>query len=120
MAKKARRKLDEDAEADAFTFPEFDERKFLRHEYEQTAATGLAIGLAILLGFVSWAIDRVGLPLVVPVVVSVAVIVFSPYLFLRVRETAGEYTKGDWAGLILTETFGWLGVWFLLLDVLHF
>jgi hypothetical protein len=118
VAKKARRKAEEEAE-NAFSFPEFDERKFLRHEYEQTTTTALAIGLAVLLGFVSWAIDRAGLPLVIPVVVSVAVIVFSPYLFLRVRETASEYTKGDWAGLILTETFGWLGVWFLLLDVLH-
>ncbi|MCI4327102.1 MAG: hypothetical protein L3K16_05640 [Thermoplasmata archaeon] len=118
MAKKARRKLDEDAEA-GFSFPEFDERKFLRHEYEQTFATGLAISFAIALGFVSWAIDRAGLPLIVPVVIAIAAVVFSPYLFIRIRESAGEYTKGDWAGLILTEMFGWLGIWFLLLDVLR-
>src|SRR5580700_2380731 len=105
MAKKARRKLEEDAEANEFTFPEFDERKFLRHEYEQTVATGLAIATAIALGFVSWAIDRAGLPLVIPVVVAIAAIVFSPFLFRRLRESAGEYTKGDWAGLILTEAF---------------
>jgi hypothetical protein len=119
MAKKAKRKLDEAGEIKPFAFPEFDERKFLRHEYEQTAATAIAITLAVVLGFASFALDRLGVPLVVPVVVAIAVIVFSPYLFQRVRDAATEYTKGDWAGLILTEAFGWLGIWFLLIDVLH-
>jgi hypothetical protein len=119
MAKKAKRKLDEDGAIKPFEFPEFDERKFLRHEYEQTFATGIAISIAVFLGVVSWAMDRVGLPLIVPVVFSIAFVVFSPYLYLRIRETATEYTKGDWAGLILTEAFGWLGIWFLILDVLR-
>ncbi|MCI4325766.1 MAG: hypothetical protein L3K00_07825 [Thermoplasmata archaeon] len=119
MAKKGKRKLDEAGEIKPFEFPAFDERKFLLHEYEQTVATVIAITLAVVLGVVSWAMDRAGLPLVVPVVVSIALIVFSPYLFQRVRDAAGDYTKGDWAGLILTEAFGWLGIWFLLIDVLH-
>jgi hypothetical protein len=119
MAKKAKRKLDEDGAIKPFEFPEFDEWKFLHHEYEQTVATAIAITIAAVLGIVSWAMDRVGLPLIVPVVFSIAFVVFSPYFFQRVRESALEYTKGDWAGLILTEGFGWLGVWFLLLDVLR-
>jgi hypothetical protein len=118
MAKKARRKAEEE-EGNEFTFPEFDERGFLRHEYEQTFATAIALVVSVALGVVSWAIDSAGLPVVVPVVVAVAAIVFSPYLFLRLRETAGDYTKGDWAGLILMETFGWLGIWFLLLDLVR-
>jgi hypothetical protein len=120
MAKKGKRKLDEAGEIKPFEFPEFDERKFLRHEFEQTIATAMAITIAVGLGFLSWAMDRAGLPLVVPVVASIAVVVFSPYLFQRLRELSADYTKGDWAGLILTETFGWLGIWFLLIDVLHF
>jgi hypothetical protein len=116
MAKKARRKAEEE-EANEFTFPEFDERSFLRHEYEQTFAMAAALVVAIALGVVSWAIDSAGLPVVIPVVLAVAAIVFSPFLFLRWRTTANEYTKGDWAGLILMETFGWLGIWFLLLDL---
>jgi hypothetical protein len=117
MAKKARRKREEDAESTAFEFPEFDLRKFLEHEYEQTYATALSLGLAVLLGFASWGLARAGLPSVVPLVVGLAVIVFSPYLLQRVRTAAQEYTKGDWAGLILTELFGWLGIWFLLLSL---
>ncbi|HKV89877.1 MAG TPA: hypothetical protein VJQ43_01625 [Thermoplasmata archaeon] len=119
MAKKARRRLDEEQEANAFEFPEFDVTKFLRHEYEQTAATGIAIGLAVALGFLSWALDRAGLPYVVAAVVGLAVVAFSPYLFQRVRPASEEYTKGDWVGLILTELFGWLGLWFLFLQVLR-
>lgn len=119
MAKKARRKLEETAEQTKFEFPEFDLPKFLRHEYEQTFATGLAVVVAVALGFLSWALDRSGLPYVVPVIAGIAILVFSPYLFLRVRPAADEYTKGDWVGLILTETFGWLGIWFLLLEVLR-
>jgi hypothetical protein len=119
MAKKARRKLDEDSPESKFEFPEFDVGKFLRHEFEQTFATGLAIGLAVALAFVSWALVRAGLPYVVPGVVGVAVIAFSPFLIQRIRPSAEEYTKGDWVGLILTEAFGWLGIWFLLLNVLR-
>jgi|SRR5580658_8167001 hypothetical protein len=119
MAKKGKRKLDEAGEIKPFEFPEFDERKFLHHEFEQTFATAIAISLALVLGVASWAMDRANLPLIVPVVASIAVVVFSPYLFQRVRDLASDYTKGDWAGLILTETFGWLGIWFLLIDILH-
>ena len=119
MAKKARRKAGEDAEAPEFQFPEFDLAKFLRHEFEQTYAVAIALVIAIALGVVSWAVDFRTLPLAVPVVVGIVGVAFSPYLIQRLRSASTEYTKGDWAGLILVEVFGWLGVWFLLLNVLH-
>ena len=119
MAKKVRRKGGDDADAPAFQFPEFDLAKFLRHEFEQTYAVAIALVVAILLGFVSWAGDFAKLPLVVPVVVGIVGVVFSPYLIQRLRTASSDYTKGDWAGLILVEVFGWLGVWFLLLNVIH-
>ena len=43
----------------------------------------------------------------------------SPILIQRLRPKASEYTRGEWAGLILLEFFGWVGFWFLLSDVLH-
>lgn len=119
MAKKARKKVGDDPEHPAFRFPEFEIEKFLQHEFEQTFAVLVALVLAVVLGVVSWAIDRAGLPDVIPVVLGIAGIAFSPYLIQRLRRDSGEYTKGDWAGLILVEAFGWLGLWFLLLNVLR-
>ncbi|MCI4317914.1 MAG: hypothetical protein L3J96_05190 [Thermoplasmata archaeon] len=118
MAKKAKRKLEEDEANASFEFPEFDERKFIVHEFEQSWAIAIAFALSGLLGALSYLIDRVNLPLIFPVVVGVGLVALSPFLILRIRPLASEYTKGDWAGLILTEFFGWLGIWFLLLNVL--
>jgi hypothetical protein len=122
MAKKARRKLDED-ESPAFQFPEFDVRTFLTHEYEQTYATAIVIVLAVLLALLAVALDSIlngtGLATLVPLVLGVAIVAFTPFLILRLRGPAKQYTKGDWAGLILTEVFGFLGLWFLLLNVFH-
>ena len=123
MAKKARRKMEEETEESTFQFPVFDEGKFLSHEFEQTYATLLAVGLGLVLAFVAWAWDRYlagPLPalLVVPLVLGIAVIAFSPFFVPRLRPEASEYTRGDWAGLIVIQLFGWLGLWFLLLNVL--
>ena len=41
----------------------------------------------------------------------------SPWIFQRLRPASSEYTKGDWASLILMQTFGWLGIWFVLTDL---
>ena len=117
MAKKAKRKLEEDEEYASFRFPDFDEVKFIAHEFEQSIAIGIAFALAGVIGVLSYLIDRTSLPLVVPVVAGIALILFSPFLIQRLRPLSGDYTKGDWAGLILTEFFGWLGIWFLLLNV---
>lgn len=117
MAKKARRKLDEDEEYKGFRFPEFDEGKFLAHEFEQSIAGGLSIGMAIVLGFACWFVDRVAPVFVAPLVGS-AGLILSPFLIQRLRPLSAEYTRGEWAGLIAMELFGWLGIWFLLVDVL--
>jgi hypothetical protein len=123
MAKKAKRKLAEDEKFDEFRFPEFDERKFLSYEYEQSIATAIAVGLAILLAGISWEIDRVigaNSPyLEVPWVIGVAGVVAAPFLIRTVRPLASEYKTGDWAWLILTTFMGWLGIWFLLADLFH-
>ena len=123
MAKKAKRRLADEEKYDAFQFPEFDERKFLAHEYEQSIATAIVIVLAVLLAAISWAIDRTIGPnstlLSVPWVVGVAGVVAAPYVIRMLRPLSGDYTKGDWFWLILTTFMGWLGFWFLLTDLVH-
>jgi hypothetical protein len=125
VAKKARKKLEEDAEVGSFQFPEFDERSFIAHEFEQTIATGFAVAIAVGLAALSFGIDRglsaysqPTLQWLVPLAVSIAVIAFSPLIVQRLRPNAPEYTRGDWASVILLEVFGWLGFWFLFTDVL--
>jgi hypothetical protein len=117
MAKKARRKMEEDDEYTSFKFPEFDERQFIDHEFEQSTAIIIAFFFAVFLGLLSYLIDRAALPFIIPAVLGAGLIVFSPFLIQRIRPLAKDYTKGDWAGLIMTEFFGWLGIWFLLLNV---
>jgi len=124
VAKKARKRLEEEAEANSFEFPVFDERAFISHEFEQTVATGFAVAFAVLLAVISFGLDRVlrsasqaALEGAVPALVSLALIIASPFLLRRLRTAASTYTRGDWASLILLELFGWLGFWFLLTDV---
>ena len=118
MAKKVKKKLEEDEEARSFTFPEFDVPGFLKHEFEQSAATLIAVLLSVVLALVCFGLDRTILPVVVPLGVGIALIVASPFVIMRLRPDTSGYTKGDWAGLIVTELFGWLGVWFLLLNLI--
>jgi Flp pilus assembly protein TadB len=116
MAKKVRRKAVEEHRA-AFEFPEFDERAFLSHEFEQTVAVTVAILVAIGLGVLSWALVFAGIPWFVPVALSLAIVILVPILLPRFRSQARQYTKGEWAGLLMTAIFGWLGFWFLFLNV---
>ena len=116
MAKKARKKLEEDAIA-AFEFPQFDEAGFVWKEYELTSATALAGVITLALGLVSWALSAIGLPWFVPLSLGLAGLVGSVFLIQRVRPNSSYYTKGDWAGLIALEFFGWLAIWFVLLNV---
>ena len=118
MAKKARRKLEEEEEAHAFQFPEFDELKFILHELEQSWAMIIAFIITVGLALVSWAIDHwAGALLFAPLILGIGVIAFSPSMIQRLRPLSHEYTRGDWAGLILVELFGWLGLWFLFLSI---
>ncbi len=117
MAKKVRRKL-EDEEAAAFEFPVFDEVGFLTKEYELMGALIVACAIALLLGILGWAMTSASLNGFIPFGVGLVVIFLSPFLIRRVRSRSKLYTKGDWAGLIMLEFFGWLALWFVLLNVL--
>lgn len=119
MAKKAVRKLEEDDEYRNFEFPAFDEGKFLSHEFEQTYATLLAFAFAMLIGLASFAVSRTVLGALAGFGVGVVLIVATPYVIQRLRANSSEYTRGEWAALLLLEIFGWLGSWFLVTDLLH-
>ncbi|HEV2231369.1 MAG TPA: hypothetical protein VGV64_02710 [Thermoplasmata archaeon] len=117
MAKKGKKRLEEQEELRAFRFPDFDERKFVAHEYEQSIATAIAVGFALALALASWEIDRTGLPGILPPVLGLLGIVALPGVLRRLRPLSTDYTRGDWFWLILTGLLGWLGLWFLLLNL---
>jgi hypothetical protein len=116
MAKKARRKL-EDEEEQAFEFPVFDEKGFATKEFELGSGLLLVGIFTIGIGLVSWAISTLGVTVWVPLALGILVIVLSPFLIRRLRERSSLYTKGDWAGLLALEFFGWFALWFLLLNL---
>jgi hypothetical protein len=119
MAKKVRSRPEDTAES-RFEFPVFDERAFIVHELELTLATIFSVVIAVLAGVLSAILTIYGgaaLTLAAPVAVGLVVIIFSPFLLRFLRPQANEYTRGDWAGVILLELFGWLGIWFLLAGV---
>ena len=117
MAKKARRKLEEE-EASAFEFPTFDETTFATKEFE--LGTGLlVVGLITVgIGVFSWVLSAMGLSVWVPLGLGILVIASSPFVIQRTRVRSSLYTKGDWAGLIAMEFFGWFALWFLLLNLI--
>lgn len=117
MAKKVRRNPEAEEET-KFEFPAFDEAGFVTKELEMTAALSLASGFAALLGIVSWLATNAGLPWWVPILFGLLGLVAGPLVIQRVRSRSGLYTKGDWAGLIALEAFGWLALWFVLVNVL--
>jgi hypothetical protein len=116
LAKKVRRRLEEE-EAAAFEFPAFDETSFATKEFE--LGTGLlVVGIITLaIGVGSWALSIAGLTVWIPLALGILVIVASPFVIQRLRKRSDLYTKGDWAGLIAMEFFGWFALWFLLLDL---
>jgi hypothetical protein len=116
VAKKVRKKLKEE-EAAAFEFPVFDEVAFVQKEYELTAGLALASLFAVLLGILGWVMTVAGIPWYGPFTVGLAGIVASPNVIRQLRRSSALYTKGDWAGLIALEFFGWLALWFVLLNV---
>lgn len=117
MAKKARRKL-EDEEEQAFEFPAFDEKAFGKKEFELGSGLLLAGIITVGIGLLSWAISTTGVTVWVPLALGILVIILSPFLIRRLRTLSTLYTKGDWAGLIAMEFFGWFAIWFLLLNIL--
>jgi hypothetical protein len=113
MAKKVRRKLEEE-EAAAFEFPVFDEVAFVSKEFEMTYALAIAGALTIVLGVLGWVLSVAGLFWYIVFPIGIVVLALSPMLVRRLRPKASAYTKGDWAGLIALEFFGWLALWFVL------
>ena len=116
MAKKVRKKPDELDEYRTFQFPSFDEQRFLTHEFDQMAGTLAAISIAVGLGIASFFITHLGIDYV-PIALAVVVTFLSPYLIRRIHRPVTPFTKGEWAGFFLMELFGWLGIWFLLLNL---
>lgn len=116
MAKKVRKKPDELEEYRSFHFPEFNEGQFLTHEFDQMSGTLASIAIAAGLGVASFFISHIGIPYV-PIVLAIVVVFFSPMLIRRIHRPTTPFTKGEWAGFFLMEIFGWLGIWFLLLNL---
>jgi hypothetical protein len=116
VAKKVRRKLEEE-EAASFEFPVFDEVAFVTKEYELMGGLIFASIIAVLLGLLGWALYVAGLPWYPPFLLGLAGLIASPYIIRRFRARSTLYTKGDWAGLIALEFFGWLALWFVLINV---
>lgn len=116
MAKKVRRKL-EDEEAASFEFPVFDDVAFVKKEFELASGLTLAGLLALVIGLLAWALTVTGLPWYVPFPIGLALAVATPVILGRVRAGTSIYTKGDWAGLIFLVFFGFLAIWFLLVDL---
>ncbi len=108
--------MEEDA-IPAFEFPQFDDSGFVWKEYELATATALAGVFALVLGLVAWILSATGLNGYIPFGLGLAGIVGSVFLIQRIRSNSRYYTKGDWAGLIALEFFGWLAIWFLLLNI---
>ena len=129
MAKKVRKKLEEDEAAREFAFPHFDVREFVIHELEQSYATALALVFAALLALVSWQLTLLGSPGGAASGVGVlalsrgalalgAVWAFAmSHVLRRVRPKSEEYRRGDGASLVLVYVFLWLGLWALFLNV---
>ncbi|HYA70358.1 MAG TPA: hypothetical protein VEH28_03205 [Thermoplasmata archaeon] len=113
MAKKVRRKLEEE-EAASFEFPTFDEDAFATKEYELTYALALAGVITILMGILSWILSVSGIYWYFVFPLGLVIMGLSPTIIGRLRSNSSLYTKGDWAGLLALEFFGWLALWFLL------
>ncbi len=116
MAKKARKKLEDEEEA-AFEFPVFDDAAFVKKEFELAAGLTIAGVIALALGFAGGALTLAGVPWWGPFLVGLVGVIATPIVISRLRTRSTLYTKGDWAGLIFLVFFGYLAVWFLIVDL---
>ncbi len=117
MAKKVRRKPDEEAEEKAFDFPVFDEVAFATKEFQLTGGVAIAGAIAVLLGAFAWLCTSATLPWYVPFPICFLVAILTPWFLGRLVAGASAFTKGDWAGIVALEFFGFLAVWFVLVDL---
>jgi len=113
MAKKVRRKLEEEEEP-AFEFPPFDEAAFAAKEYELTNGLAFASAITIFMGVLSWVLSVSGFFWFIVFPLGLLLMFASPYIIRLFRSKTSTYTRGDWAGLMALEFFGWLALWFVL------
>lgn len=116
MAKKVRRKPEEE-EAAAFEFPVFDEAAFVAKEGEMSAALGLFGIATAVLGLGSWALTHGGVPFWGPLLLGLLGLAVTPLAVARLRSRSDLYTRTDWVGLGALEFFGWLAIWFVLVNL---
>jgi len=116
VAKKGRRKLEEE-EAAAFDFPVFDEVGFVTKEFELGAALAVAGILTVVLGLIAWVFTHLGFAWYVPLLVGLLGIALSPFVIREVRARHDLYAMSDWAGLLALEFFGFLALWFVLVNL---
>ncbi len=117
MAKKVRRKPDEEAEEKAFDFPVFDEAGFAAKEFQLTSGIVLGSVIAVLLGLLAWSATHANLGWYVPFPIAFAIVLLSPWFLGRIVAGAARFTTGDWAGIVALEFFGFLAVWFVLVNL---
>lgn len=117
MAKKVRRKPDEEAEEKAFDFPVFDEAAFASKEFRLTWAVALGAVVAVALGAFAGFCTSWHLPWYVPFPVAFLLVLLSPWGLGRAIRGSSVFTRGDWAGVVALEFFGFLAVWFVLVNV---
>jgi len=115
MAKKAKRKLEEEEEA-AFEFPVFDDVAFVKKEFALTTALTIAGLWAVIVGLLVWAIAAASAPWYASFGFGILLTAATPVLIGRLRPTS-QFTKGDWLGLIFLVFFGFLAIWLLLVDL---
>jgi len=116
VAKKAKRKLEEEAE-NAFEFPEFDEKGYLAHEFEQFYATVTGFVLGVVIGVAAFGVGLTGVSVYLPLGVGLAGTAAGALVIRQLRAGSADYTKGDWAALVALMFFTFLGFWFLLANV---
>jgi hypothetical protein len=116
MAKKAKRKLEEEAE-NAFEFPEFDEKGYLAHEFEQFYATITGFVIGVVIGVAAFAVGLAGISAYVPLAVGLGGTFGGALVIRQLRPGSADYTKGDWAALGALMFFTFLGFWFLVANV---
>jgi hypothetical protein len=118
VAKKGRRRTDEEAEEHAFEFPVFDEKQFASKEFELTGSVAVAGAVAVLLGGFAWFCTSLGLAWYIPFPLAFLAVVLSPLFLDRLRPGRTIFTKGDWAGILALEFFGFLAAWFVLVNAI--
>jgi predicted metal-binding membrane protein len=116
MAKKAKRKLEEEEE-EAFEFPVFDDAAFVKKEFALATGLGIASGFAVGVGLIAFGLTLAGLQWWAPFALGILLTAATPFLLRRIQSQSSQFTKGDWVGLIFLVFFGYLAIWLVLVDV---